>query len=91
MPSHTILQGCDSAYLPILELTNKVKLGILAVTDGKLRQLKQYFYIYEPWTESFIQEEQKCRNPYMSDVYSLGMTFLYVARIEPPIKVRTCD
>ena len=28
-------------------------------------------------------------DPYMSDVYSLGMTFLHVALMEPPIKVLT--
>lgn len=78
---------------------NKVKLvdfGSGSVVDGKQEKLTGTPLYMSPEQIALMHEFQQTGvlpsadfDPYMSDVYSLGMTFLHLALMEPPIKVLT--
>lgn len=71
-----------------------VDFGSGAMVDGKLQKLTGTPLYMSPEQLVFMQQFQQTKelpntdfDPYASDVYSLGMTFLHVALMEPPIKV----
>jgi serine/threonine protein kinase len=84
-----------------LDDTSKVKLvdfGSGSVVDGKQDKLTGTPLYMSPEQMALMQEFQRTGvlpstdfDAYVSDVYSLGMTFLHVALMEPPIKVLTSD
>ena len=79
-----------------------MKLGIFSsatlVVVGTQLQLSGIPLYMSPEQMALMQEYQRTGvlpsadfDPYVSDVYSLGLTFLHVALMEPPIKVLTSN
>ena len=84
-----------------LDDVSRVKLvdfGSGSLVDGKQDKLTGTPLYMSPEQFAHMQEFQRTGvlpatnfDPYMSDVYSLGMTFLHVALMEPPIQILTSN
>jgi len=87
--------------LVTLDDVSRVKLvdfGSGSLVDGKQDKLTGTPLYMSPEQSAHMQEFQRTGvlpatnfDPYMSDVYSLGMTFLHVALMEPPIQILTSN
>lgn len=71
-----------------------VDFGSGTINDGKAQKLTGTPLYMSPEQEPMLQEYQRTGqlpqmsvNPFKSDVYSLGITFLQLALMEPPIKI----
>jgi len=85
----------------LLTFDRKVKLvdfGSGTIADGRVQTLTGTPLYMSPEQHPFLQEFQRTgqlppmtMSPYKSDVYSLGVTFLQMALLEPPVKLLTTN